>query len=276
MQITCRRRRTAWLVLLTSVALSACTSLVRWDDGPTRHSTLEPRPEKYVVNAGDTLYSIAFRHNLDFRDVADWNGLGPSYLIRPGQVLSLRPSKAEPARPVTRTEGEVIVRREVPVERAPTVTPQPIPNPTASAPPAVSRPTPKPSPAPTVSSSAPVAGWQWPLQGKVLKGFDPPASKGMDIASALGTDVKAAAAGRVVYSGTALKGYGELIIIKHDDTYLSAYGYNRKRLVKEGDQVRAGQKIGEVGIGPEQQALLHFEIRRRGQPVNPTGLLPKG
>lgn len=260
------------LTLVAALTLSACSSLVRWDDGPTRHSTLEPRPEHYTVNAGDTLYSIAFRHNLDFRDVAEWNGLGPSYLIRPGQVLSLRPSKATPARPVTSSPGEVVVRREVPVERPPAVTPQPLPNPTP--PPAVSRPTPKPTAPPTAST--PVAGWQWPLQGKILKNFDPPASKGMDIAAALGDEVKAAAAGRVVYSGTALKGYGELIIIKHDDTYLSAYGYNRKRLVKEGDQVTAGQKIGEVGIGPEQQALLHFEIRRRGQPVNPTALLPKG
>lgn len=262
------------VTLLAALALSACSSLVRWDDGPTRHSTLEPRPERYTVNAGDTLYSIAFRHNLDFRDVAEWNGLGPSYLIRPGQVLSLRPSKASPARPISTPPGEVVVRREVPVERPPVAKPQPLPNPTP--PPAVSRPTPKPTAPPTTSTPASVAGWQWPLKGKVLKAFDPPASKGMDIAAALGDEVKAAAAGRVVYSGTALKGYGELIIIKHDDTYLSAYGYNRKRLVKEGDQVVAGQKIGEVGIGPEQQALLHFEIRRRGQPVNPTGLLPKG
>lgn len=271
-----------WLLpVLATVLLGACSQMVRWEDGPTRHSTLEPRPERYEVKAGDTLYSIAFRHHLDFRDVAQWNGLGGSYLIRPGQVLRLRPGQGNDA-----PAQEVVVRREVPmgapqtspVPSSTVATPRPIPNPE---PPATSsRPTPKPTPAPTqrpqpTVASTPVAGWNWPVGGKLVKGFKPPESKGIDLAAEVGSPVKAAAAGRVVYSGTALKGYGQLIIIKHDDTHLSAYGYNRKRLVKEGDQVQAGQQIAEVGLGPAQQPMLHFEIRRRGQPVDPIRLLPK-
>jgi lipoprotein NlpD len=99
-------------------------------------------------------------------------------------------------------------------------------------------------------------------------------SKGIDISGELGQPVQAVADGKVVYSGSALKGYGELIIVKHDDTYLSAYGHNRRRLAKEGDTVRAGQTIAELGVGPEQKPLLHFEIRENGKPVDPLGYLP--
>ena len=128
------------------------------------------------------------------------------------------------------------------------------------------------------NSTAPVPtgpyNWRWPASGTVLRGFALPASKGLDITDKLGAPVYAAAPGRVVYSGSALKGYGELIIVKHDETYLSAYGYNRRRLVEEGDAVTGGQQIGEIGMGPESRPVLHFEIRRAGQPVNPSALLP--
>jgi lipoprotein NlpD len=109
----------------------------------------------------------------------------------------------------------------------------------------------------------------------VVRGFDPSGgSKGLDFAGSIGQNVVAAAPGKVVYSGAALKGYGELVIIKHDDLRLSAYGYNRSRLVEEGDMVRGGQKIAELGLGPENKPILHFEIRERGQPVNPATYLP--
>ena len=118
--------------------------------------------------------------------------------------------------------------------------------------------------------------WEWPTRGKVVRGFTGDvSSKGLDIAGDAGQIVVAAAGGKVVYSGSALKGYGELVIIKHDEQYLSAYGYNRRRLVEEGQQVLAGQPIAEVGEGPEQRPLLHFEIRDRGRPVDPLPLLPK-
>ena len=143
------------------------------------------------------------------------------------------------------------------------------------------------APAPVVSDSAassavPQAAinsgfeWFWPTTGTILKTYAPQAGfKGLDFGGNFGQPVFAAAPGRVVYSGNALKGYGELIIIKHNDTYLSAYSYNRTRMVKEGDVVTAGQPIGELGMGPENKPFLHFEIRERGQPVDPMRFLPK-
>ena len=117
--------------------------------------------------------------------------------------------------------------------------------------------------------------WQWPTNGVVVRGYNPGAgSKGLDFTGSVGQSVVAAAPGKVVYSGSALKGYGELIIIKHDDLRLSAYGYNRTRLVNEGDMVRGGQPIAELGLGPENRPILHFEIRERGQPVDPVPYLP--
>ena len=117
--------------------------------------------------------------------------------------------------------------------------------------------------------------WQWPTTGDVIKTYNMAVgSKGIDITGELGQPVQAVASGKVVYSGSALKGYGELIIVKHDETYLSAYGHNRRRLVKEGDEVRAGQTIGELGVGPEQKPILHFEIRENGKPVDPLRYLP--
>ena len=117
--------------------------------------------------------------------------------------------------------------------------------------------------------------WQWPATGPIYRGFSPEqGSKGLDIGGEVGQPVLAVAAGKVVYSGSALKGYGELVIVKHDETYLSAYGYNRRRLVTEGDVVQPGQTIAELGVGPEQKAELHFEIRENGKPVDPMRFLP--
>jgi lipoprotein NlpD len=136
----------------------------------------------------------------------------------------------------------------------------------------------------TPPPTAPAAGpaeypsgftWQWPTAGSILRRYAPgEGAKGIDFTGNLGQPVFAAAPGRVVYSGNALKGYGELIIIKHDEVHLSAYGYNRKRYVVEGDVVTTGQPIGELGMGPESKPLLHFEIRERGKPVNPATYLP--
>jgi lipoprotein NlpD len=119
-----------------------------------------------------------------------------------------------------------------------------------------------------------VPAWLWPTQGDVVDRFDPDGGqKGVDIAGTVGQIVVASAPGKVVYSGSALKGYGELVIVKHNETYLSAYGYNRRRLVEEGQQVTAGQPIAELGTGPEQKAVLHFEIREKGRPIDPLPLL---
>jgi len=262
---------------------------------PTRSAAAGPG--QYTVQRGDTLYSIAFRNQLDYHDLADWNGIGRDYAIHPGRVLRLTPP-GSPLLPSPERETAAPVPpgppprtgSPAPAAIASTAPPRPATTPTVQAPTVPSLP-PDSAPRPAVPSSAPVAPpadgdvsgprfdagrWEWPTRGKVVRGFTADGnSKGVDIAGELGQIVVAAAGGRVVYSGSALKGYGELVIIKHDEQYLSAYGYNRRRLVEEGQQVLAGQPIAELGDGPEQKALLHFEIRDRGRPVDPLPLLPR-
>jgi len=237
-------------VVLIAVLVAGCAEFYRWPDRMARPARrVVPAPEgHYVVKAGDTMYSIAFRYQLDFRELAVWNDIGPDYLIHPGQVIRV----SQP--PV----GEGI--RTAPVG-------QPV---VAAAP--------RDAPPPRVEPARPAESvarldWRWPTSGAVVKTFGD-GSKGVDLGGTLGQPVVAAAPGKVVYSGGALKGYGELIIIKHDDVHLSAYGYNRRRLVAEGAMVVAGQPIAELGLGPEQKPTLHFEIRRRGKPVDPKQFLP--
>lgn len=217
--------------------------------------------ETYVVAKGDTLYSIAFRNNLDYRELAAWNGVGPDFKIRIGQTLRL----TAPAGPGgSSSPATNPVANSSPAPAAATVPPP------AKGSGSVRKPLPQ------LSLPIPVAAgtWEWPTRGKLARGFDSTGSKGIDIAGESGQMIVASRAGRVVYSGAALKGYGELIIIKHDEQYLSAYGYNRRRLVEEGEDVLPGEPIAELGEGPEQKPLLHFEIRDRGRPLDPTRLLP--
>lgn len=256
-------------VLLLALASSGCAHFWMWDPPPERqrieageraeHSapgSLSGESE-YRVRRGDTLYSIAFRSSLDFRELAQWNGIGSDYLIVPGQRLRLTPP--EPGAQGGIVTGDV-TSRPTAIEFPPPSAPRPL---------SAERP-PLPDPPPTVFS------WRWPVDAPIARAFAlDQGSKGLDFAGRAGQTVSAAAPGRVVYSGDALKGYGELIIIKHDEAYLSAYGFNRKRLVSEGDVVIAGQPIAEMGNGPENKPLLHFEIRERGKPVNPARFLPK-
>ena len=248
------KREGAVSVVLIAALVAGCAEFYRWPDRMARPARqTEAAPEgHYVVKPGDTMYSIAFRYQLDFRELAVWNDVGPDYLIHPGEVIRLRPP---PVGDGIRTSP--IARRE-----------------TASG--GVSAPRTRPAPPPErpVESVAKL-DWRWPTSGPVVKEFGE-GGKGVDLGGSLGQPVVAAAPGKVVYSGAALKGYGELIIIKHDDVHLSAYGYNRRRLVGEGTMVVAGQPIAELGLGPEQKPSLHFEIRRRGKPVDPKQFLPPG
>lgn len=276
------------LTLLWAALLAGCG--YGWKEEPAAYppssNTAAPTvvgraafPSEYQVQPGDTLYAIGFKNQIDYHDLAAWNGIGSDYVIRPGQVLRLTPpagTDAVIARPLP---------TPAPVATAPVpIAPQPIPSsvpgpgpvtqPPVAAPPVVPvlsvPPVPKPMPR---GNSA--LRWQWPTNGEMIRGYNMTVgSKGLDLGGELGQPVHAAAGGKVVYSGSALKGYGELIIVKHDDTYLSAYGHNRRRLVKEGDEVRAGQTIAELGVGPEQKPILHFEIRENGKPVDPLGFLP--
>lgn len=185
---------------------------------------------------------------MDWRTLARWNGIEPPYRIYPGQTIHLD-GRAPPAVETDRKDGspQVSTAREQP-----------------------SRATRKPLP---TAPGDPV--WQWPVDGEVSRAYSGRhARRGIDIAGASGDDVRAAAPGRVVYSGAGLKGYGNLVIIKHDERYLSAYGFNRRLHVAQGDSVDAGQHIADVGHGPENRPLLYFEIRRDGEPVDPQRLLP--
>lgn len=232
----------AWAILAAGCGGSALS----WDP-----------PESYVVKTGDTLYSISWRNRLDWRDVARWNGLSNSGLIYPGQTLRLSPPP--------RSSGSATSAAPRTTSARPSST-TPSPGSSASTRSRTSSP-----------PATPIAGWRWPAAGPVVAGFGDKNSmgQGVDIGGRLGDPVRAAAGGRVVYAGSGLIGYGKLIIIKHNDTFLSAYGHNRTMAVKEGDPVKAGQKIAEIGEGPGDKPLLHFEIRVNGKPVNPVRYLPK-
>lgn len=189
----------------------------------------------YTVKRGDTLYAIAYRHGLDYRDIARWNGIGRDYTIRPGQVLRLSANNR-------------------------TVAP--------------SRPAGQP-PKPTIATPAPIP-WQWPVDGGTAKLTQRPnGGHGLTITGRVGQDIRAASSGRVVYLGTGLLGYGQLLIIKHNDAYLSAYGHTQSVAVKEGDAVIIGQRIATMGVGSQGAAMLYFEIRSNGTPGNPLLLLPR-
>jgi lipoprotein NlpD len=293
-----------------AVMLAACasTTVVR-EEAPRAPTSSGPRPAppssrpsgpSYVVQAGDTLYGIAFRNRLDWREIARWNGIGEPYVIQPGQRLRLSAprSVAAPA-PVT-PAPPTVAAGPPPMPRGPAgsagAVAAPVPRPAvpttsppasaatapvlAPAPPAAAPPTTTPASAPTGPSGTAAfrAGqWQWPTQGQVISRYaeGDKARQGIAIAGTAGQPVRAAAAGTVVYSGAGLVGYGELIIIKHSDEWLSAYGHNRRRLVAEGASISAGQQIAELGRTGTSRDMLHFEIRRNGKPVDPAPLLPR-
>jgi lipoprotein NlpD len=254
------------LLVAGALLVGGCAGWSTWED---ERVVIVPEraigPDDYLVVRGDTMYSIAFRHQLDYRQLARWNGVGSDYLIYPGQVLRLKaPQGAAPASRERIVTGEI---ESVGMDDVTAVRPRPV---TADSPP------PRVPPPPEEPAQTAVGGyqWTWPTAGSVVRRFGQEGNRGLDLGGSDGQAVVAAAPGRVVYSGNALKGYGELIIIKHDELYLSAYGYNAKRHVKEGDIVTAGQPIAAMGRGPENRPLLHFEIRRSGKPVNPATLLP--
>jgi lipoprotein NlpD len=197
--------------------------------------------EYHVVRSGETLSSIGNRYGIGHRDLARWNSLGDGSLIYPGQKLQLTPSSTASA--ASQQNSATAAARK--------------------------------NPAPA-RAAAPPPGWDWPTNGRVIAGFGGQrgSATGLLIGGKAGQPVRAAAGGRVVYSGGGLIGYGQLIIVKHNDTYLSAYGHNESLLVKEGEQIKKGQRIATMGEGPGLEPRLHFEIRRNGKPVDPRQYLP--
>lgn len=237
---------TGWLV--------ACTGVMH----PRQQANL------YTVRHGDSLYVVAWRYGLDYKRVALWNGIGAPYNIHPGQQLLLNP----PAKSVSvqQTKPKRIQKSSRP-KRAPIAARSATVAPKTSI---------APSPPNPIAKQEPIE-WRWPVKGKIIKTFSVEArgKKGIDIAGSLGQSIKAASSGKVVYSGGGLNGYGQLIIIKHNNRYLSAYAHNRSLMVKEGDRVRVGQKIAELGSTGADRPKLHFEIRQDGDPVDPLHYLPK-
>ncbi len=208
-------------------------------------SALRWEPDTHVVRAGDTVYSIAFQHGLDQHELLGWNRLDANGLIFPGQRLRLTaPAGYVPKR-------ATVARRTAPAARG--------------------------GASPPGRADAVRVDWRWPTDGQVIAGFGATAKtqSGVHISGRIGQPVRAAAGGEIVYAGSGLPGYGQLLIIKHTPEYLSAYGHNDKLLVGEGDRVTGGQQIARMGTGPGRRALLHFEIRRDGQPVNPLSRLPR-
>jgi lipoprotein NlpD len=281
----------------------------------TATPVVEQKPESYTVKRGDTLYSIAKDNGVDYKELAAWNNLSDPSVLNPGTVLRLRPPvTTAAATPQARPDAAVQVQpiaAPAAVEarslggdqRTSAETPRQVVEPkapaTEAARPELLKTAPKAiklpyseenlasmlrlSPEPKVESSAAQPGgpgqsdsidWMWPASGRVLAGFSKGTNKGVDILGKLGDPVLASASGRVTYIGT-VRGYGKLVIIKHNETYLSAYAHNRSVLVKEGQSVVKGQKIAEIGNTDSQQFKLHFEIRRLGEPVDPLKFLPE-
>ena len=343
--------RTYGLILIGVLASACAPTLVNF----------APQQQVHVVQAGETLYAIAWRHRLDVRDLVRWNQLENPDLILVGQRLVLMPSDSS-SPPASEPSGSESADSQPPASgpvvsqpagsgqagSQPTVSSPPASGPSASAPvvsrpadsvqagsepavsrppasapsgsePAVSRPAssgqagsepvvsrppasvpsaPEPStqaastppvskppasaqpaspPARTPPASLSASGWQWPVRGPVVSpyGASAGAETGIGIGGEIGASIRAAAPGDVVYAGDGLAAYGNLIIIKHNDTYLSAYGHNDQMVVSEGDAVDQGQEIARMGLGPERKPQLHFEIRRNGTPVDPMGYLPR-
>ncbi|MDR6957434.1 peptigoglycan-binding protein LysM [Pseudomonas brassicacearum] len=223
---------------------------------------------QYVVRRGDTLFSIAFRYGWDYKALAARNNIPAPYTIHPGQTIRFDGrSGSTPTAVVTQSDSSASSSSKTTVIRRPAGAA------TATVPSVAS----KPPPAPMPPAGPAPTGWGWPSNGVLIGKFSSNGSlnKGIDIAGDLGQPVLAASDGTVVYAGSGLRGYGELVIIKHSDTYVSAYGHNRRLLVREGQQVKVGQTIAEMGSTGTDRVKLHFEIRRQGKPVDPLQFLPR-
>jgi len=232
-------------IILLAISISAChggrTYVPVYGAGETRREGVH----FYVVKRGDTVYSIAFRYGLDYRELADYNNIRSPYTIYIDQRIRL-PRKAE-VKSAPPAPG--------PATRTPAVTQQAKP--------------------PARVTDAGIE-WRWPYEGEVVSPFslDGKINKGIDIRGKTGDPVRSTADGVVVYAGGGLRGYGKLVIVKHNARFLSAYGHNKTILVKEGDRVKAGQAVAKIGGNTGSEELLHFEIRRNGKPEDPLRYLP--
>ncbi len=206
---------------------------------------------QHTVQGGETLYSIAWQYGFDYKALAEWNRIKPPYRIQQGQRLTLIPAASTQAKAAPRSprKSDTTSSKQEPGEPSPTSDDDS-----------------------TVAASANLT-WMWPAKGDLLAKFG--TTKGINIAGQEGDPINTTAAGRVVYSGSGLVGLGELVIVRHNETYLSAYAHNKLRLVQEGDKVKAGQTIAQMGRTGAERVMLHFEVRKDGKPVDPLQYLPK-
>lgn len=239
-----------WKIFLLSsfsVLLSGCLSDTSYAPVVEAGQQQTTEPTTYVVRKGDTLYSIAWTFGLDYRSLAEANGLRSPYEIHPGQRLRVQglPRHSYAKNTLKKEKTLKVYRRSK--SNSPVIAQQ------------------------KAASNQRVSSWRWPARGRIVEGYSSKltGNRGIDIAGRLGEPVRAAAPGIVVYSGDGVRGYGNLLIIKHNDSYLSAYAFNKKLLVKLGQQVKAGQEIAKMGRDNAGRVMLHFEIRHNGIPVNP-------
>ena len=231
---------------------SACFRFVKHDQSQNKAALTSSKVvTHHRVKPGETLYSIAFEYGRDHRDVARWNRIRRPYTIYPKQKLRIIPISSD--KQTSKNATKVVTRKSPPVRKY------------------------EPASNKTHYVSNAKLKWQWPTRGKVVSTFSirDPGRRGIDIVGRKGQPVKAAAAGRVVYRGNGLRGYGNLIILKHNDTYFSAYAHTEDVVVKENEKVKLGQRIADMGNTSSEKTKLHFEIRRNGKPVNPLKYLPK-
>ena len=284
------RRAGYWLLLalLSAMVLSGCANKNRPAPVEDRSPNAARAPAKmvasadnagkpgfYSVKSGDTLIRIGMDNGQSWRDIARWNNIENPNLIETGQVLRVTPPEETGVvvRPVSSTN---VVTSPAPANTASATAPAS--NTATVRPPAsAANPPNASSPANNLANSdsaEDTVSFQWPTRGNVLAGFDEVKNKGIDIAGKAGDPVLAAADGKVVYAGSGLRGYGNLVILKHNNTYLTAYAHNQSLLVKEDQAIKRGQKIAEMGNSDADQVKLHFEIRRQGKPVDPAKYLP--
>lgn len=284
------RYRSRWAVALVAAALLGGCTVTSTRQAPVAErspSTAEKPPAApsatkpaaprapsadgtYLVQPGDTLFSIASAFGRDVKDLARWNNIDDPARIRVGQTLRVVPPSNDTAAvlPVTPTTPAVTKPLDGPATAAPGTVPPAAVEPSAAPGPLASIPEAK------APAAAPSADWIWPVNGKVIDKFDEKRNKGIAIAGKEGDPVVASADGQVVYRGSGLRGYGNLVILKHDDDFISAYAHNRQILVEQGQMVKRGQRIAELGRSDTTQPKLHFEIRRQGKPVDPLAYLP--
>ncbi len=279
-----------FVILITSMFLSSCLSVPHQAPVSSRIPPPSTKISQHVVAPGDTLYSIAWRYGLDYKKLARANGINSGYQIFPGQSIFLSDkvspkyrSKAIVSRPKTTNNSSSRVHNTVKkpsqnqrkTKPAQTIAPK---KQIASTRSEKKSKTLKPSPS-SSKNSGPLR-WRWPANGIVTTNFHRQKGlrRGIDIDGKKGESVNAAASGKVVYAGSGLRGYGKLIIIKHNEIYLSAYAHNNQLRVSEGDFVKVGQRIadiGSTGVGTKAKPRLHFQIRRDGKPIDPLPLLPR-